>query len=41
MLIFIYGFRHLDVYIKTILLDICKQKHPKWNMNKILDKYWY
>ena len=34
-------FRHLDVYIKTILLDVCKQKHPKWDMDKILEKYWY
>lgn len=34
-------FRHLDVVIKTSLLELCKQKHPKWDMDKILDRYWY
>lgn len=34
-------FRHLDAFIKASLLDLCKRKHPKWDMSKILTKYWY
>lgn len=35
------AFRHLDMVLKAALLELCKQKHPKWDVNKILEKYWY
>lgn len=34
-------FRRLDVYIKAQLLKSCEDKHPKWDREKILEKYWY
>ena len=36
-----HAFRHADVYIKALLLELCEQKHPKWTRDKILAKYWY
>lgn len=35
------AFRHIDVYIRALLLQLCEQKHPKWSREKILNKYWY
>lgn len=35
------AFRHVDVYIKALLLELCEKKHPKWSREKILEKYWY
>lgn len=34
-------FRQMDVYISALLLQLCESKHPKWNRDKILQKYWY
>lgn len=34
-------FRHVDTYLKAILLQSCEQKHPKWDRQKIIEKYWY
>jgi len=34
-------FRHVDVYLKALLLQSCEQKHPKWDREKIIEKYWY
>ena len=35
------AFRHVDVFIKASLLELCEKKHPKWPREKILEKYWY
>ncbi len=35
------AFRQMDVYISALLLKLCESKHPKWNREKILQKYWY
>ena len=35
------AFRHVDVYIRGLLLELCQKKHPKWTKEKILEKYWY
>lgn len=35
------AFRHVDVYIRGLLLELCQKKHPKWSKAKILEKYWY
>lgn len=35
------AFRQMDVYINALLLELCEAKHPKWNREKILCKYWY
>lgn len=35
------AFRKLDVYISALLLELCETRHPKWNREKILEKYWY
>lgn len=35
------AFRHLDVYISALLLELCELKHPKWSREKILQRYWY
>lgn len=34
-------FRKMDIYISALLLQLCESKHPKWNRDKILQKYWY
>lgn len=34
-------FRKMDVYIHALLIQLCESKHPKWDRNKILQKYWY
>ena len=34
-------FRKIDVYIKALLLQSCSKKHPKWDRDRILAKYWY
>ena len=31
----------MDVYIQALLLQLCKQKNPKWSREKLLQKYWY
>ena len=35
------AFRHVDVYIRGLLLELCQKKHPKWSKEKVLAKYWY
>ena len=35
------AFRKMDVYISALLLKLCESKHPKWDREKILQKYWY
>ena len=35
------AFRHIDVFIKASLLELCEKKHPKWPREKILERYWY
>ena len=35
------SFRLVDVYICGMLLRLCESKHPKWDKEKILRKYWY
>lgn len=34
-------FRQMDVYISALLLNLCESKHPQWDREKILEKYWY
>lgn len=34
-------FRRMDVYINALLLKLCESKHPKWDREKILRKYWF
>lgn len=36
-----YAFRQMDVFISATLLKLCETKHPNWNIQKILEKYWY
>jgi len=35
------AFRNMDVYINALLLELCETKHPKWDREKILSRYWY
>lgn len=35
------AFRKIDVYISALLLKLCESKHPKWDREKILEKYWF
>ncbi len=35
------AFRKMDVYVSALLLELCEKKHPKWNRERILEKYWY
>ena len=35
------AFRRMDAYINALLLELCESKHPKWDREKILEKYWY
>ena len=35
------AFRKIDKYITALLIKLCQSKHPKWDMEKILRKYWY
>lgn len=35
------AFREMDVYVNALLLELCEKKHPKWNREKIIEKYWY
>lgn len=35
------AFRQMDVYITALLLELCESKHPKWDREKIFQKYWY
>ncbi|MCD7708304.1 MAG: reverse transcriptase N-terminal domain-containing protein, partial [Clostridiales bacterium] len=34
-------FRKMDVYISALLLELCEKKHPNWDREKVLEKYWY
>lgn len=34
-------FREIDVFLKAFLLQSCETKHPRWDRQKILEKYWY
>ena len=36
-----FAFRRIDVFVKAMLMKLCEMKHPTWNRNKILGKYWY
>lgn len=35
------AFRQMDVYISASLLELCESKHPGWDRDRILRKYWY
>ncbi len=35
------AFQKMDVYISALLLELCEKKHPKWDRERILEKYWY
>ena len=35
------AFRHIDVTVNALLLDLCKRKHPQTSREKLIGKYWY
>jgi len=35
------AFRHIDVVVKTLLLQLCESKHYQMPRKKIIDKYFY
>ena len=35
------AFRLMDIYISALLLKLCESKHPRWERERILRKYWY
>ena len=34
-------FKKVDTFLKALLLNSCQVRHPKWDLEKILQKYWY
>lgn len=35
------AFRHIDVTVKALLLQLCKNLHPNWKTSKIIDQYFF
>ena len=35
------AFRHIDVVVKTLLLQLCEKLHPNWPREKIVGRYFF
>jgi RNA-directed DNA polymerase len=35
------AFRHIDVVVKTFLLQLCEKLHPNWPREKIISRYFF
>ncbi len=35
------AFQRMDVHITALLLDFCRKRHPKWNIEQITQHYWH
>ncbi|GHS93365.1 group II intron reverse transcriptase/maturase [Alphaproteobacteria bacterium] len=35
------AFRHIDVVVKALLLQLCQQLHPNWKLKKIIKHYFF
>lgn len=35
------AFRHIDVVVKALLLQLCQRLHPTWKISKIISQYFF